>query len=109
MPRYNYSSDVDILTSPESPEGFDGNIKLFHFPTERQVCSGDAISLTTDDPVTRPLPHLALLEMQWTLQRMAAMSGAAEIYDFGNDYDDAMALRDPCKEDEWDSVIEDES
>jgi HNH endonuclease len=107
MPRYKYSSKVDILTSPESSEGFNGNIMLFHFPTDRRVCSGDTISLTTDDPVTRPLPHLAL-EMHWTLRRMAAMSGAAGI-DFDNDDDDSMVLRDPCREDEWDSNIEDES
>jgi hypothetical protein len=110
MPQYNYSSEVDILTSPQSSEGLDGGSKimLFHFPTKRQICSGEKISLTTDDPITRPLPHLALLEMQWILHRMAAMSGAAEIYDdFDND-DDAMALRnewDPYREDEWDSFI----
>ena len=114
MPQYNYSSKVDILTSPQSSEGLDGRSKilLFHFPTKREICSGQKISLTTDDPVTRPLPHPALLEMQWMLHRVAAMSGAAEIYDdFDNDDDEAMTLLDewdPYKVDEWDPYEEDE-
>jgi hypothetical protein len=109
MPRRKYSATIDILTSPESLEGLDGGsgIKLFHFPTERLIYSGQAFSLTTDDPETRPLPHPALLEMQWILQRVAVMSGAAEIYDdFDNDDDDAMALLnecESCREGEWDS------
>jgi hypothetical protein len=122
MPRREYFSSVDILTPPPSLEGLDGgpDIKLFHFPTGQHICSGDTISLATDDPVMRPLPHYGLLEMQWILQRVAAMSGAAEVYDnFDSDDDNAMALcnewdlyredeLDPYKEDEWDSCTEDE-
>ena len=121
--RSEYSHKVDILTPPSSLEDLDGgsDIKLFHFPTDQRIRSGDMISLTTDDPVTRPLPHYGLLEMQWILQRVTAMSGAAEIYDdFNNDDDDAMALCnewdlygedewDPYKENEWDSYMEDEN
>jgi HNH endonuclease len=112
--RSEYSHKVDVLTPPSSLEDLDGgsDIKLFHFPTDQRIRSGDMISLTTDDPVTRPLPHYGLLEMQWILQRVVAMSGAAEIYDdFNNDDDDTMALRDewdPYREDEWDSYGEDE-
>ena len=82
MPQYRYSSKVDILTPPKSSEGLDGrpDIMLFHIPTKRPICSGDKISLKTDDPETLPLPHFALLEMQWTLQRVAAMSAAPGIY-----------------------------
>ena len=70
----------------------------------------EASSAEAEDPETHPLPHPALLEMQWILQRVVAMSGAAEIYDnFDNDDDDAMALRNECdlcsREDEWDSDI----
>ena len=111
MPQCNYSSKVDILPSPKSGSDGRAGIKLFHFPTEQAIYSGQKISLTTDDPVTRPLPHPALLEMQWTLHRVAAMSGAAEIYDdFNNDDDDTVALRDewdPYREDECDSYGED--
>jgi HNH endonuclease len=118
MPQHNYFSKVDLLTSPKSLEGSDGRakVKLLHFPTERKICSGQKITLTTDDPVARPLPHPVLLEMQWILHRVATMSAAAEIYDgFDNDDDDEMALYnewdlygedewDPYKEDEWGSI-----
>ena len=111
VPKYNYSSEVDILASPQSLNG-GPKIKLFHFPTDRRICSGEKISLKTDDSVKRPLPHLALLEMQWILHRVAAMSGTAEIYDdFDNNDDDVIVLRnewDPYREDEWDSYIKDD-
>jgi hypothetical protein len=104
--RQHNHSEIDILTVPQTSEGLESGpkAKLLRFPTDRIICSGKKISLTTDDPVTRPLPHFALLEMQWILHRVAAMSGAAEIYDdFDNDDDDAMALQN-----EWDSYIEDD-
>jgi hypothetical protein len=113
-PKYGNSSRVDILTTPQSSKGSDSRpkIMLFHFPTKQPICSGDTISLTTDDPVTRPLPHWALLEMQWILHRLTAMRGGAEIYDdFDNDDDDPMALRnewDQYEGDEWDSYMEDD-
>ena len=104
MPRCNHSAAVDILTSPESSEGR-SDAKLLHFPTERLIYSGQTFSLTTDDTEKHPLPHPALLEMQWILQRVAAMSGAAEICDdFDNDDDDAIALLNECE-----SCREDES
>ena len=95
---------VDILSLPPSQD-LDG-IKLYHFPTDQRIYSGETISLTTKDPENLPLPHYGLLEMQWILQRVAAMSGAADIYD-----DDPMALRnewDQFEEDEWDSYMEDD-
>jgi hypothetical protein len=102
LPQYNYSSAVDLLQPPAPSEGSVGQakIKLYQFSTDRKIYSGQKISLTTTDPEKWPLPHLALLEMQWILHRLVAMSGAAEIYDnFDNDDDDddAMALRN-----EWD-------
>ncbi|RAK72948.1 uncharacterized protein BO72DRAFT_253519 [Aspergillus fijiensis CBS 313.89] len=36
------------------------------------------LSLRTDDPETHLLPSFALLEMQWILHRVLAMSGAAK-------------------------------
>ena len=101
LPKYD-PSEKDILTSPQSSEFSRdrSGSKLYHFPTDQMIGSGRTISLTTDDPVTRPLPHPALLEMQWILHRVAAMKAAAEVYDDsenGED-DDGMAL-----ENEWDS------
>ncbi|EEQ86967.2 uncharacterized protein BDCG_02087 [Blastomyces dermatitidis ER-3] len=47
-------------------------------PEYRPIALGDVFSLTTDDPDKLPLPSWPLLEMQWHLQRIAGMSGAAE-------------------------------
>ena len=103
VPRRRGCTDVDILSPPPSLEGFD-RIQLYHFPTGQQISSGDLFSLTTDDPVNHPLPHYELLEMQWILHRVAAMSGAADIYDDSdNDDDDPMISRN-----EWDSYMEDD-
>jgi hypothetical protein len=42
------------------------------------IKSGDLFELKTDDPEARPLPSIALLEMQWFLQRVMGMAGAAD-------------------------------
>jgi hypothetical protein len=105
MPRGRKYLPVDILDPPPLLEGLDNEsgTMLFHFPTTQGIYSGQEFSLTTDDPVKHPLPHYELLEMQWILQRVTAMSGAADIYDdFDND-DDPMALRN-----EWDSYMGDD-
>ena len=52
------------------------------------IQSGDEIQLTTEDPENRPLPHWEILEMQWILNRVVAMSGAAEVNEFDNNDDD---------------------
>jgi hypothetical protein len=55
-----------------------GMSRLLH--SNRQFLkSGDYFELQTDDPVQRPLPSLKLLEMQWALQRIAGMAGAADM------------------------------
>ena len=43
----------------------------------REIESGEIFELTTNNPETHPLPSWELLEMQWFLQRVVAMSGAA--------------------------------
>jgi hypothetical protein len=45
---------------------------------DRRIKSGDIFELKTDDPEARPLPSMALLEMQWFLQRVMGMAGAAD-------------------------------
>jgi hypothetical protein len=42
------------------------------------VKNGRIIRMTTDDPIVRPLPDIRLLDMQFLLQRLRAMRGAAE-------------------------------
>ncbi|KAF2450490.1 hypothetical protein P171DRAFT_348345 [Karstenula rhodostoma CBS 690.94] len=55
-----------------------------------QLVSGQKFTMKTDDPVRMPLPDPGLLELQWHLQRIMAMSGAAgwKEDDFGGDDDD---------------------
>jgi hypothetical protein len=51
------------------------------------VQSGDTFTFTTKDPKNLPLPSLELLEMQWALQRLVGMCGAAE-WPSLDEYDD---------------------
>ena len=88
QPQYNHKLDdyVDLLREPLSSEGLDcaekeGEEFFLGYRSEdrsfREIRSGDIFTLTTDDPGRRPLPSWELLEMQWILQRITAMSGAA--------------------------------
>lgn len=81
---------TSLLARPELPVDLTsaGNLKLWNHVTETKICSGDQITFTTDDPELRPLPSLALLEMQWVLQRVAAMCGGAEEHDDDEDDND---------------------
>jgi len=66
---------------------------LVNADTLRVICSGDEISLETSNAEQYPLPDVRLLEMQWFLHRVAAMSGAAEPRDdFGDDSDDDFSM-----------------
>lgn len=60
----------------------------------RPVESGDSFVLTTSDPQNLPLPSWSLLEMQWHLQHIAAMSGATEPQDY-SDFDSDTHIGDP--------------
>jgi hypothetical protein len=75
------TSDM-LLTDPSTyPSGLSASArgtKTWNCVTERKIRSGDIITLTTEDPENLPLPSLKLLEMQWILNRVLALSGAAE-------------------------------
>lgn len=47
--------------------------------------SGDVITLTTHNFLTRPLADTRLLELQWLLNRMTAIRGAEESTDLCDD------------------------
>ncbi|RAK91577.1 hypothetical protein BO79DRAFT_279791 [Aspergillus costaricaensis CBS 115574] len=57
------------------------NAKLFNINTEKALRSGDVLTFKTDDPVGNPLPSIELLNMQWALHRVLALSGAADATD----------------------------
>jgi hypothetical protein len=93
MPSSKYTSQVSILQRPLLPADKDQGpvpVMLHNLETNRIIRSGDKISLETDDPVERPLPDFNLLEMQWFLHCVAAMSGAAKPQDdFRDDGDNS--------------------
>jgi hypothetical protein len=95
---------VPLSTRPESTEGLNeiedkhgyGTIWLatkIGSQMVRAIKSGDFFDFKTDDPVVKPLPSIKLLEMQWFLQRVAGMAGAAGPYepDCGEDSDDDIS------------------
>ena len=98
QPQYSHGNKdpVDLLKEPLSSRDLRLTEKegIEYFLTRRQVDrsyrgieSGDIFTFTTDDPAIRPLPSWELLDMQWVLQRLTAMSGGAEALDV-DVYDD---------------------
>ncbi|KAF4627020.1 hypothetical protein G7Y89_g11137 [Cudoniella acicularis] len=73
---------INLTTTPLSTRDLESNGKTrlanCRQPEVRIIKSGDLFELTTDDPETKPLPSMALLEMQWFLQRVMGMAGAAD-------------------------------
>jgi len=92
---------MNLLTTPFSTEGLDhnegaydhGNGEFFNLLTRRSIKSGDCFKLQTDDAIQRPLPSFKLLEMQWFLQRVAGMAGAAGLdrLDWDEDSDEEVS------------------
>jgi HNH endonuclease len=91
---YKMKSRIDLLTEPASSEGLDfvgegyflsryeNDVKTPH------IQSGETFTFTTEDPKNLPLPSVELLEMQWILQRLVGMCGAAEWPSLDMDDDD---------------------
>lgn len=93
------SSEVDLMVEPLSSRnrplsgsGYGPFIRILDttIGTTEPLVSGTRFTMTTDDPVQRPLPDPGLLTLQWHLQRVLAMSGAAgwKEEEFGWDSDD---------------------
>ena len=59
----------------------DNSIMLVDNKTGQPVTSGTVLHLKTEDPVGRPLPDWDLLDMQWVLQQVTALSGGVEDYE----------------------------
>lgn len=81
---------INLLDTPFSTRDLDRNNKdrLFDVETGITIHSGDIFTFQTDDPILRPLPSFALLELQFFLTRIAGMTGAAISYDLDWDDDD---------------------
>jgi len=90
-------SRVNLLERPETTRGrYVGGKGKHPFADHRDplhrrpIISGHQITMKTEDPKRLPLPGFGLLEMQWHLQRIAAMSGAVDWddRDFEREFDD---------------------
>jgi hypothetical protein len=96
---HDKSSEVTFIQRPTLPNDLGegpNSAKLWNDDTENKIRSGDEFYITTDDPVERPLPSYALIEMQWFLHRVAAISGGAEPEDEDDedsDDDDDLPMR----------------
>ncbi|KAE8326208.1 hypothetical protein BDV39DRAFT_206102 [Aspergillus sergii] len=89
LPRHSYSRRMPAI---KTPGPFPGNLssstvngehiaKLFNIATDTKLCSGDVITFETNDPIGHPLPSMELLNMQWVLHRVLALSGVADATD----------------------------
>jgi hypothetical protein len=90
---YKIKSRIDLLTEPASSEGLEiANgywlTRLKDDGSTPRIHSGERFTFTTKDPQSLPLPSLELLEMQWVLQRLVGMCGAAEWPSLDLDDDD---------------------
>ncbi|QMW42050.1 hypothetical protein G4B11_005374 [Aspergillus flavus] len=85
--KYLRSQSITRLPSPIAPDLISSTkdgipfAKLFKLVTEEKIRSGDILTFYTTDPVKLPLPSVKLLQLQWTLHRVLAMSGAADASD----------------------------
>lgn len=85
LPRRCKESEVmvskeDFLKPPQKPsEETVGPryLRFFNVRTGEPIKSGDVITLFTDDPVDYPLPSPEIIELQWHLHQIAALSAAA--------------------------------
>ncbi|PWY82479.1 hypothetical protein BO83DRAFT_454278 [Aspergillus eucalypticola CBS 122712] len=83
LPVYNYRSRIPATEIPSrisrklSGTAVDGKeTMLFNIATDKKLCSGDILTFTTKDPNSHPLPSMELLDMQWVLNQVLALSGA---------------------------------
>jgi hypothetical protein len=96
---------MSLLTTPFSTEDLDrnegafdtdtGKSQLFDFRRQKLIKSGEFFELKTDDAIERPLPSFKLLEMQWFLQRVIGMAGAAGPYEDWLDEDSDEEICNP--------------
>ncbi|KAK2783721.1 hypothetical protein FQN53_008987 [Emmonsiellopsis sp. PD_33] len=73
---------VDITDIPTLADDVElASTKISSSEDGHIINSGEVIELTTSNPETLPLPSWDLLELQWILQRLTALKGAADIPD----------------------------
>ncbi|KAI5301253.1 hypothetical protein KEM55_007950 [Ascosphaera atra] len=92
LEKHEYTTTMRLDTTPHlsSTGACQGplNARLYNHTDNTPYRTGDRITLTTDDPVHHPLPSREILDLQWTLQRLCALSGAADVDDSPPEDDD---------------------
>jgi hypothetical protein len=80
------TSTINLTSIPSSTCNLDQSDQgtRLHSSDGRRIKSGDLFELKTDDSEARPLPSMELLEMQWFLQRVMGMGGAADQLEDGD-------------------------
>lgn len=82
--HHEYQKRISIDEVPDFPYDLRSgpmNTKLCDCDTEKMIISGHDIIFKTEDPVAYPLPSKKILEMQWILNRVLALSGAADLHE----------------------------
>ncbi|EZF36468.1 hypothetical protein H101_00018 [Trichophyton interdigitale H6] len=95
LPLRKSAKNMSLLTNPTIPEdlvGIDGDYRAWNVRTGEEIASGQEIVLTTSDPENLSLPGWDLLELQWTLQRLTALSGAADAFPDAVEEDDSSGI-----------------
>ncbi|CAG8900148.1 unnamed protein product [Penicillium egyptiacum] len=97
-PDHKLFDTVDVAKEPPSTKNVNSVDRLIIVvgkrgePTYRAIESGYRFRMTTDDPISRPLPSFDLLDMQWHFTRLTALCAAASFFDDDNeDEDDARS------------------
>lgn len=79
---------VSVGTRPLIPSNLTkspGNLAAVDYEKGVFLVSGDKFTLRTHNKHTHPLPSWELLMMQWNIQRIAGLRGAADLFDDGED------------------------
>ncbi|KAM5466560.1 hypothetical protein MauCBS54593_005817 [Microsporum audouinii] len=95
FPQRQPTKNVNLLDTPSIPDdlaGINMDYKAWDVCTEEKIVSGAELVLKTNDPENFPLPSWDLLDMQWTLQRLSALSGAADVFLDAIDDDDSSGI-----------------
>lgn len=97
LEKERFVRSMDLIPGRLSPNDLSSGpktFKLFDCETEDLIRSGHIVTISSDDPELHPLLSMALLEMQWILHRVLAMSGAAEAPDHAEyESDDDVGTR----------------
>ncbi|PYI09855.1 hypothetical protein BO78DRAFT_362408 [Aspergillus sclerotiicarbonarius CBS 121057] len=77
----SYCPRISMKSRPKFPADLQDapeNARICDCGTAKPVSSGDTMTFQTDDTDKHPLPSPELLDMQWVLHRLLALSGARD-------------------------------